>query len=687
MASATIAAGPTFSLQLRHQVFGSVGISNLRQHQGHSLLFTPAASTIRKRFCPSISMYQVGKSLSDGTFNSVVCSSTVEGADKLSTDQSRVSRLVSRGCKLIGCGSAVPALKISNDDLAKIVDTNDEWISVRTGIPGKGRVILKHPRLWFSYKCCVMCGLGTPHEFEPLHSQKACPNLIPAFTGKDNLTDLAAEAARKALEMAEVDPNDIDLILLCSSTPEDLFGSAPQIQKALGCKSNPLAFDITAACSGFMLGLVSAACYIRGGGFKNVLVVGADALSRYVDWTDRGTCILFGDAAGAVVMQACDIGEDGLFGFDLHSDGEGQRHLNASFKENESDRACGTNGSVIGFPPKTSSYSCIQMNGKEVFRFAVRVVPQSIEAALENAGLPQSKIDWLLLHQRQNLEIISNGLELKFLVMLEIYQMRFLSSKRGILSKSQYGSKDKQPLRRNRHVCRQEPRQTEVALMAESRKSLRQAIAQREKRLWRWLITRGSINTCEGHVTSEKPESSLLKEMGRPNLESSQNQSQLNEITAQPITDLPLKEMWKQIDILRTSEDLSPRKKRDVLPHATKSTMENFTEREEKDANSPEKSVGIYMGEKKRGMNIQVDQQVMIENSFTGGEIWDVEEAIPIAIELENEIVVKERVTSAWVHQNIIKLGKMFGVDFKGHEEEATKLLMQIDACRQARRM
>ncbi|KAM3247469.1 3-oxoacyl-OS-acyl-carrier-protein [Capsicum annuum] len=358
MASATIAAGPTFSLQLRHQVFGSVGISNLRQHQGHSLLFTPAASTIRKRFCPSISMYQVGKSLSDGTFNSVVCSSTVEGADKLSTDQSRVSRLVSRGCKLIGCGSAVPALKISNDDLAKIVDTNDEWISVRTGI--RNRRVL---------------------------------------SGKDNLTDLAAEAARKALEMAEVDPNDIDLILLCSSTPEDLFGSAPQIQKALGCKSNPLAFDITAACSGFMLGLVSAACYIRGGGFKNVLVVGADALSRYVDWTDRGTCILFGDAAGAVVMQACDIGEDGLFGFDLHSDGEGQRHLNASFKENESDRACGTNGSVIGFPPKTSSYSCIQMNGKEVFRFAVRVVPQSIEAALENAGLPQSKIDWLLLHQ------------------------------------------------------------------------------------------------------------------------------------------------------------------------------------------------------------------------------------------------------------------------------------------------
>lgn len=354
MANTTIAAGPTFSLQQRNQVPRRVGISTL----GHAKFLTPAAPTLRRRFCPSIGIYQVGQSFSDGTFNSIMCSSTVEGADKVSMDQSPVSRLVHRGCKLVGCGSAVPALKISNDDLAKIVDTNDEWISVRTGI--RNRRVL---------------------------------------SGKDNLTDLAAEAARKALEMAEVDPNDVDLILLCSSTPEDLFGSAPQIQKALGCKSNPLAFDITAACSGFMLGLVSAACYIRGGGFKNVLVVGADALSRYVDWTDRGTCILFGDAAGAVVVQACDVGEDGLFGFDLHSDGEGQRHLNASIKENETDNAFGTNGSVIGFPPTCSSYSFIQMNGKEVFRFAVRVVPQSIEAALENAGLPRSKIDWLLLHQ------------------------------------------------------------------------------------------------------------------------------------------------------------------------------------------------------------------------------------------------------------------------------------------------
>ncbi|XP_052118261.1 beta-ketoacyl-[acyl-carrier-protein] synthase III B, chloroplastic [Arachis duranensis] len=103
--------------------------------------------------------------------------------------------------------------------------------------------------------------------------------------------------------MANVDPDDLDLILMCTSTPEDLFGSAPQIQKQLGCKANPLAYDITAACSGFVLGLISAACHIRGGGFCNVLVIGADALSRYVDWTDRGSCILFGDAAGAVLVQ------------------------------------------------------------------------------------------------------------------------------------------------------------------------------------------------------------------------------------------------------------------------------------------------------------------------------------------------------------------------------------------------
>uniref|UniRef100_P49245 Beta-ketoacyl-[acyl-carrier-protein] synthase III B, chloroplastic n=1 Tax=Cuphea wrightii TaxID=35942 RepID=FABH2_CUPWR len=298
----------------------------------------------------------------DSISKRVFCCSVVQGADKPASGDSRTEyrtpRLVSRGCKLVGSGSAMPALQVSNDDLSKIVDTNDEWISVRTGI--RNRRVL---------------------------------------TGKESLTNLATVAARKALEMAQVDANDVDMVLMCTSTPEDLFGSAPQIQKALGCKKNPLAYDITAACSGFVLGLVSAACHIRGGGFNNILVIGADSLSRYVDWTDRGTCILFGDAAGAVLVQSCDAEEDGLFAFDLHSDGDGQRHLKAAITENGIDHAVGSNGSVSDFPPRSSSYSCIQMNGKEVFRFACRCVPQSIESALGKAGLNGSNIDWLLLHQ------------------------------------------------------------------------------------------------------------------------------------------------------------------------------------------------------------------------------------------------------------------------------------------------
>ncbi|XP_027342462.1 3-oxoacyl-[acyl-carrier-protein] synthase 3 A, chloroplastic-like [Abrus precatorius] len=334
--------------------------------------FTPSVPYFRVRVRPFTSIHRF-----EAFSAKVVCFGTIEGAEKhastVSPSQSRAPRLVSKGCKLVGCGSAVPTLQISNDDLSKMVDTSDEWISVRTGI--RRRRVL---------------------------------------SGRDNLTTLAVEAARKALEMAKVEPDDLDLILMCTSTPEDLFGSAPQIQRQLGCKTNPLSYDITAACSGFVLGLISASCHIRGGGFHNVLVIGADALSRYVDWTDRGTCILFGDAAGAVLVQACNSEEDGLFGFDLHSDGSGQRHLNAVIKEDESNSALDSNGSVFGFPPKQSSYSCIQMNGKEVFRFAVRCVPQSIESALQKAGLPASSIDWLLLHQANQriIDAVATRLEL-----------------------------------------------------------------------------------------------------------------------------------------------------------------------------------------------------------------------------------------------------------------------------------
>ncbi|KAJ0975271.1 hypothetical protein J5N97_017236 [Dioscorea zingiberensis] len=240
---------------------------------------------------------------------------TVLGA---SHSKPRLSRLVGMGSKLVGCGSGVPKLLVSNDDLAQIVETSDEWISVRTGI----------------------------------HNRRV-------LTGNETLNGLAVDAAKGALDMAQVDADDVDLVIMCTSTPEDLFG---------------------------------------GGGYQNILVIGADALSRYVDWTDRGTCILFGDAAGAVLVQACSGDEDGMLGFDLHSDGQGQRHLNAIAKDEENRLTSNTNGALV-FPPRKSSYSCIQMNGKEVFRFAVRCVPQSIEAALEDAGLTSSSIDWLLLHQ------------------------------------------------------------------------------------------------------------------------------------------------------------------------------------------------------------------------------------------------------------------------------------------------
>ncbi|XP_024993964.1 3-oxoacyl-[acyl-carrier-protein] synthase III, chloroplastic-like [Cynara cardunculus var. scolymus] len=271
------------------------------------------------------------------------------------SNTSRTSRLISKGCKLVGCGSGLPNLQVSNEDLSKVMDTSDEWISSRTGI--RNRRIL---------------------------------------SGNESLTDLAVEAARKALQMAEVEPDDVDLILFCSSTPEDLFGGAPMVQKTLGCKRNPPAFDIRAACSGFLLGLISASCYIRGGGFKNVLVIGADSVSRYVDWTDKGTCVLFGDGAGAILVQACDSEEDGVFGFDLHTDGSGNRHLEAGIKQNETDLG---NGSVLGFPTTQPSISYIQMNGPEVFRFAGKVVPQTIKDSLAKAGLKLLDIDWLLIHQ------------------------------------------------------------------------------------------------------------------------------------------------------------------------------------------------------------------------------------------------------------------------------------------------
>ena len=186
-------------------------------------------------------------------------------------------------CRPIGIGSAAPSTVISNFDLENIVETNDEWIQTRTGI-AKRRVL----------------------------------------TEGQGLRDLSIQAAKNALDMAGCSPTDIDFVVCCTSTPDDLFGDAPSIASDLGCSTDTVAFDLTAACSGFMFGTVTAGRLLNGN--SKALVIGADALSRWVDWDDRNTCILFGDGAGAMVLESSDA--PGILGYAAHSNGKGYCDLN-----------------------------------------------------------------------------------------------------------------------------------------------------------------------------------------------------------------------------------------------------------------------------------------------------------------------------------------------------------------------
>ncbi|KFM26976.1 3-oxoacyl-[acyl-carrier-protein] synthase 3 B, chloroplastic [Auxenochlorella protothecoides] len=239
-----------------------------------------------------------------------------------------------------------------NADLERLVDTNDEWIVSRTGI--RRRHILAQG---------------------------------------ESLADHALLAAQRALAAAGVPAADVDLVLLATSSPDDGFGTACAVQARLGA-GNAAAFDLTAACSGFVMGVVTAAQFLRTGAYRNVLVIGADALSRYIDWRDRGTCILFGDGAGAVLLQAGGEGErDNLLGHDLRSDGNGQRHLHSRFL-GAGDKAL--NDDTASSHP---AFANIAMNGSEVFKFAVRAVPKTVEAALGVAQLEVKDLDWLVLHQ------------------------------------------------------------------------------------------------------------------------------------------------------------------------------------------------------------------------------------------------------------------------------------------------
>jgi 3-oxoacyl-[acyl-carrier-protein] synthase-3 len=241
------------------------------------------------------------------------------------------------GVRFIGSGSAVPDRVLTNQDLAQMVDTNDEWISSRTGI--RERHI--------------------------------------ADGENDSVANLAAKAAQQAITAAGLQPENIDLIILSTSTSDDLFGTAGRVQKILGAE-RAVAFDLVAACSGFVFGLVTASQYIRTGVYQNVLLIGADVLSRWVDWQDRRTCILFGDGAGAVVLQSSS--QNRLLGFEMRSDGKGNDLLNINY---------------LG----RSTFHPITMNGQEVYRFAVRRVPEVIEKSLHHAGLAVNDLDWLIMHQ------------------------------------------------------------------------------------------------------------------------------------------------------------------------------------------------------------------------------------------------------------------------------------------------
>lgn len=254
------------------------------------------------------------------------------------------------GITITGCGSAVPSQMLTNEDLSQLVDTSDDWIRSRTGI-------------------------GSRY----LTSES------------ESLSQLAAKAAKNAIAMAGLTPNDIDLIILATSTADDLFGSAGQVQHLIGA-TRAVAFDLTAACSGFIFGLVTASQFIRTGVYQNVVVIGADILSRWVDWSDRTTCVLFGDGAGAIVCQATDSSKNRLLAFELYSDGSQKDCLNLPYQGKPKYLIHDVSITQGGYHP-------IDMNGREVYRFAVAKVPEVIEKALFHANLTSEDIDWLILHQ------------------------------------------------------------------------------------------------------------------------------------------------------------------------------------------------------------------------------------------------------------------------------------------------
>ena len=251
--------------------------------------------------------------------------------------------------RIIGTGSALPALLVSNRELEKTVDTTDEWIRSRTGIESRHIAV------------------------------------------EETTTSMAIEAAKKALQDAKASPEELDLIIVGTISPDHYFPStACEIQSALGAV-NATAFDISAACAGFLFGLGIVDAYMKAGTVRTALVVGAETLSKMMDWNDRSTCVLFGDGAGAAVVRSDESGimsmvqgSDGARGNALTCEG---RRVNNPYKKND------------------TSLDYTKMNGQEVYKFAVKTVPKSIEEALLKANVNADDVKYFLLHQA-NLRII-----------------------------------------------------------------------------------------------------------------------------------------------------------------------------------------------------------------------------------------------------------------------------------------
>lgn len=253
--------------------------------------------------------------------------------------------------RIAGTGSYLPEKVLTNDDLSKLVDTSDEWIASRTGI--RQRHI--------------------------------------AAEG-ETTSDLSYHAAVRAMEAAGVEASEIDLIVLGTTTPDIIFPStACLVQHRLGANGCP-AFDVNAACSGFIYALSVADQFIRSGSAKTALVIGAETLTRMLDWTDRGTCVLFGDGAGAVVLKA--DSEAGILSTHLHADG-GKKEL-----------LYNPVGVSVGFKPEEHNAGVkVMMTGNDVFKYAVKALDAVVEETLEANGIDRSEIDWLIPHQA-NLRII-----------------------------------------------------------------------------------------------------------------------------------------------------------------------------------------------------------------------------------------------------------------------------------------